>query len=534
MSVMNKIFIKMLVASLTISTTGILCQIQALAEEQSATVENIQSAETTTESTEISQVTSVSQLSDVQPTDWGFAALQSLVERYGCIKGYPNQTFKGNRATTRYEFAAGLNTCLNQINELIGQGTGDLVKKEDLVTIERLQAEFGTELAQIRGRLDKVEARTAALEANQFSTTSKLRGRILTYTADVFGKNAGSTNKATLGYQAIVSVNTSFTGKDNLGMSLLDMNSTEFTTAGNGETRLAGTIRDPRQGLRLAALSYQFPVGDKLRISVNPVSGPRILPESLNGMGLAINGTVSDFAAQNPLAYPVFNRTWIGAQWQPSKWFNLDVTGGRERNANDPSQGIFGGNGYMVSIRPTLKFNKLQMSSSFIHSYSPAEGIDTWTGSKPAAVLGVGPVVANTYLGSLNYRLSPTFEFGGSVGRSFARALGTGTQGDADVLTYRLNLGMYDLGKKGNLAGIIFGMQPKLIGTSNAAIASGLGLSPGQRSDRSTGFHLEAFYTHRLNNNITITPGIFWLTAPNHNDINPDVVVGVIRTAFTF
>jgi hypothetical protein len=33
----------------------------------------------------MSQVTSVSQFSDVQPTDWAFQALQSLVERYGCF-----------------------------------------------------------------------------------------------------------------------------------------------------------------------------------------------------------------------------------------------------------------------------------------------------------------------------------------------------------------------------------------------------------------------------------------------------------------
>jgi len=39
------------------------------------------------------QVTSVSQLSDVQPTDWAFQALQSLVERYGCVTGYPDGTF---------------------------------------------------------------------------------------------------------------------------------------------------------------------------------------------------------------------------------------------------------------------------------------------------------------------------------------------------------------------------------------------------------------------------------------------------------
>ena len=58
-------------------------------------------------------VTSVSQLSDVRPTDWAFPALQSLVERYGCIAGYPDRTFRGNQATSRYEFAAGLNACLD-------------------------------------------------------------------------------------------------------------------------------------------------------------------------------------------------------------------------------------------------------------------------------------------------------------------------------------------------------------------------------------------------------------------------------------
>ena len=67
---------------------------------------------------EIEQVTSVSQLSDVQPTDWAFQALQSLVERYDCIAGYPNNSFRGNRAMTRYEFAAGLNTCLNRVQDL--------------------------------------------------------------------------------------------------------------------------------------------------------------------------------------------------------------------------------------------------------------------------------------------------------------------------------------------------------------------------------------------------------------------------------
>jgi hypothetical protein len=88
------------------------------------------------------QVTSVSQLTDVQPTDWAFTALQSLVERYGCIAGYPDRTYRGQRAMTRYEFAAGLNACLDKINEIIASGLADKVSKEDLAALQRLQEEF--------------------------------------------------------------------------------------------------------------------------------------------------------------------------------------------------------------------------------------------------------------------------------------------------------------------------------------------------------------------------------------------------------
>jgi len=125
------------------------------------------------------QVNSVSQLSDVKPTDWAFQALQSLVERYGCIAGYPDGTYRGNRAMTRYEFAAGLNSCLDRVSELIAAGTTNLITGEDLAIVQKLQAEFATELSVLRGRVDTLDARTAQLEANQFSTTTKLNAEII-------------------------------------------------------------------------------------------------------------------------------------------------------------------------------------------------------------------------------------------------------------------------------------------------------------------------------------------------------------------
>ena len=55
-----------------------------------------------------------------------------------------------------------------------------------------------------------------------------------------------------------------------------------------------------------------------------------------------------------------------------------------------------------------------------------------------------------------------------------------------------------------------------------------------QTINRDVGLHLEAFYRFQLNDNISVTPGLFWLTAPNHDDRNSDAVIGVVRTSFIF
>lgn len=82
---------------------------QQAEKTQNISIDNLPKlSEVEADNKDMAEVTSVSQLSDIKPTDWAFQSLQSLVERYGCIAGYPNGTFRGNRAMTRYEFAAGL------------------------------------------------------------------------------------------------------------------------------------------------------------------------------------------------------------------------------------------------------------------------------------------------------------------------------------------------------------------------------------------------------------------------------------------
>ena len=498
----------------------------------------------------VEQVTSVSQLSDVRPTDWAFQALQSLVERYGCIAGYPDRTYRGNRALTRYEFAAGLNACLDRVNELIAAATVDLVKKEDLVTLQKLQEEFAAELATLRGRVDALEARTATLERQQFSTTTKLGVELVSYLADAFGDSADPVNNVSLGYRLRLDFDTSFSGRDRLRVRLQATNLRRLDTAtgfpsaalsgGTDETRFLATSVSQDGDIRINRLQYRFPVGDRvtLYLDANTID-PSIVTDPITPFNDQVNGAVSNFGQINPIFFPIGNRAGIAANVAISPalswdfgYYGEDTTIGGP-NFPDQKSGIFTG-GYSAWSQLVYSSGALKLGLMYLNSYSVVNGVDTLAGSNAAKVIGAGPVVGNSFGAQFNYRVSPRFELGGWLGYTAARSLGDGTKGDADIWNFAVNLAFPDLGQKGNLGGLIFGMQPKLTGTSNPAIAQAIGLPVGERSDRDTGFHIEAFYRHQLSDNLSITPGLIWLTAPNHDERNPDVVVGVIRTTFTF
>ena len=172
----------------------------------------------------MSQVTNVNQLRDVSPADWAYEALRSLVDRYGCIVGYPDQTYRGGKALSRYEFAAGLNACLNQIERLIA--ASEAVLREDIETINRLLQEFEAELATLSGRVDSLESRVAFLEDHQFSTTTKLKGEVIFALGNTFGDDTDS--QFTFSDRVRLNFNSSFTGKDLLRTRLQAGNTQGF------------------------------------------------------------------------------------------------------------------------------------------------------------------------------------------------------------------------------------------------------------------------------------------------------------------
>jgi hypothetical protein len=152
-------------------------------------VNDLQSQSTSKDGATYAQVNSVSELTDVDPNSWAFQALKTVVERYGCLEGYPSKKYLGTKPLSRYEFAAGLNACLEKINDQINAATSNLASKDDLAALARLQDEFKNELAALRGRVDALEAKTKEIESKLFSTTAKLDGEVI---FSVWGQGADS------------------------------------------------------------------------------------------------------------------------------------------------------------------------------------------------------------------------------------------------------------------------------------------------------------------------------------------------------
>ena len=294
----------------------------------------------------MAEVTSVSQLSDVQPNDWAFQALQSLVERYGVIAGYSDGTFQGNRAMTRYEFAAGLNAALYRVNDLIATGTADLVKQEDLATLQRLQAEFAPELATLRGRVDNLEAHTAELEANQFSTTTQLTGEVILALTDGGSLNRGIRNSnttpgvspsgdfnprgnvnTTVVARARLNLSTSFTGEDLLFLQLQTGNGGQTASVLGQDLGLGGNIRfntfdldysGAGPGVPLNYLFYKFPLFSRdLQVSIGPVDAVNNYVDGNTYTNDEALNFSSTFFKNNPLLFPVPGGAVASLSWNP-------------------------------------------------------------------------------------------------------------------------------------------------------------------------------------------------------------------------
>ena len=422
-----------------------------------------------------------SQLNDVTPNDWAFEALRSLADRYNCISGFEDGTFRGQETLTRYEFAAGLDSCLQKIESLIAEQ--ETVAPEDLETIGRLSQEFETELASLSGRVDSLEAQIESIEDNQFSTTTVLNGEVIFAFADVWGGNppggceelnlnlqngissnvvncglrngedsvstAGEPDaEGVLAYLARLGFQASFSGQDRLRMYLTTGN---FDNGGFTSPEAFNTY-SPRfsyqAGLEnqvvLNTLEYRFPAfNDRVAFYASGYGFALSNVLTANSPYFDIGrGSVSRFGQLNPI-FRIGGAmdAGVGFDWLIADPVRLQAAYGT-RDSGSVNGGFFGSDfstfGAQLLLQPT---DDIVTGITYVNAYSSDGSLGTYTGSVNAETAGlwsggrlpneVGafpglgteigdfPAKINAVGGTFQWNLSSQFNLGASAAYTF-------------------------------------------------------------------------------------------------------------------
>jgi len=501
------------------------------------------------------QVTSISQFSDVKPTDWAYQALSNLIERYGCVAGYPGGTFKGGRAMTRFEAAALLNACLDRVSEVTDE-------------LKKLMAEFEKELAVLKGRVDGLEAKVGVLEAQQFSTTTKLKGiatMVLggaTYSSNNYGGAAanlalfgaapnGFSNGLSFNYDVRLNLDTSFTGKDLLRTTLRAGNFGNSALGGAtvGLTTLETAFQEQNSGVagsnlvEINRLFYQFPIGSGFTATF----GGRVRQDDMLAMWPSVYPADSllDFFtyAGAPGAYPLTLGSGAGLWWQQNG-FSISTnyvsqnggsgfpatTGGvnpvtgaalagggigtRASSSTTTVQVGYAGQNWGAAA--TYAFLQNPLGNNFPSTTSTINGII-------AAAAGAGATGSTNSFGLSGYWQPstsgwiPSISAGWGVSTSQILTATGGGAGNLGFTTASWSVGLQwkDAFAKGNALGFAFG-QPTMVTKLNTGLSGFATATTGQNNGAANdgNWAWEWWYKFQVTDNISVTPGLFYLSRP--------------------
>ncbi len=543
------------------------------ANELNATESTIQQINQYNKNQPMEQLNSVNQLRDVYPTDWAYQALRSLVERYECLVGYPDRTYRGNRATSRYEFASGLNSCVKKIESLIA--LSGAVIREDLEILKRLMKEFENELAMLGARVDNLEGRVAFLEDHQFSTTTKLKGEVIMAFVAVGDAEVkedqryrglsseddaeDSDIQSTLSDRVRLTLDSSFTGKDLLRVRLAAGNIPDLGKAIGTDMARLNFQQNTDNDVILDRAYYKAPLADFATFWVGTAVPPQDIYDTVNPfLGQDAEGALARVNRYNPFIYRQPGDTGIGLKFDVTDWFDITASY-LAANGSDPSSGngLFNGTystGVQFGFNP---FDGLDLAVAYMHSYF-AEGESNLTGStgsnftstvsrqiseeflnpdgsRKGGFRGARDPFSGAATSSENVGLQASWMIGdfmniaGWVGWSFAKghshdSTGMNRKGDnADLFTWNINFSFLDLLKEGAILSIAGGQIPRVTNVDGTF-----------GRDRQQPWIVEGQYKFPLNDNISITPGLYAIFRGNSNIEGENAIVGLIRTVFKF
>lgn len=481
---------------------------------------------------------------EVKPGDWQYTALQGMADKYGCNANL------NDKAVSQVDFARGLNACLGKVEPMLAKQPNS-VTTEDLTVLKKLTQEFRAQLSEVDNRLNQSDRRIALAQGNQFSATTKLKGEaIFNVTGAVTGADP---NNTVFGDRVRLLFESSFSGKDKLWTRLAMGNQTGIN---GGLKNKVGAIPSPFPGVpgfagfataegtqvsegtgaapnvaSLDWLAYQFPWQNTnvyvaatggIHVDYAPTYGGNF--EDATGG----SGALSFFAESSPI-YKIGGGAGVGTNFPIADTGLTSVSVGYfAASPNSPAQGngLFQG-GYAALGQLNFKVSdQLDAGLTYVNSYHNGAPIYAFGGAPANGALGggvtgtaranlntvAGSTTANSYGAQFNYKASETVAFNGFAMNTRANHSVDGTK---DIWSYGGGVSLPNFDGKGGLLGLMVGAEPYVGGTG------------------STPIHIEGFYKYKLSDNLSITPGLIYLTAPNQVNENP-AVIGVIRTTFLF
>lgn len=451
------------------------------------------------------QVTSITQFSDVRPTDWAYQALENLVQRYGCVAGYPNGTFKGGQAMTRYEAAALLNACLDRVTETTDE-------------LQRLLKEFKTELIVLTARVDGLDAKVGQLEANQFSTTTKLKGEasfVLGGVPSLETNKGGNVGNTAFNYDLRLNFDTSFTGKDLLRTRLRAGNFSSDPFGSSSSLFKLDKAETTDNSVEIDRLYYQFPVSK----SVTVTAGPLVRNTEMAWVPTAYKSEILDFfaVAGAPGVYNKATGAGVGVQYA-GKGGLVAGLNYVAQNGDDSQTGVFDSDG-ALNFLAQVGYRAPQWGVGVGYRYG-SEGTrprsyNGLLGANGALVDGQesNAVALNAYWQPSKSGIIP------SISAAYGYNFVSGATGATDATnsdSWMVGLQWSDVFVAGNSAGIAVGQAPsaETAGVDDATM-------------------LEIFYKFQVTDNISITPALFYVDN-NQRYQDSSKWGGVIQTKFTF
>jgi hypothetical protein len=396
-----------------------------------------------------------------------------------------------------------------------------------------MSQEFEAELATLGGRVDELEGRTATLEDSQFSTTTKLEGEAVFGISNEF--NNSDFNETVLQNRVRLAFVSSFFGEDAL-YTRLDASNASFgfqTEDANGDPidlntgALTYQTSDNGNDVGLGWLAYYFPIGEKVDVYL-PAAFP-LWVDFVPSLSLYLDtftgasGSLSSFAESSPIyKIGLASGGGVGVNFSPLDFVTVSAGyfGGDSANPVGSEDGGLFNEEYSALGQVTLSFldEKLQIAGTYVLGQFGATDNTIYD-------LGVGTSLAKQPFGegekvsSNSYGVEAAYQLGDSIALNafgmYTDAQITDGSDTAEIWSYGAGLSLPDLGKEGNLAAIFAGVEP-------------------YEGNQDIPIHIEGLYKYQFNDNISVTPGVVYLTSPNGSEDDEDALIGVLRTTFTF